>query len=292
MLFFQQVLNAIIFVFLSFASCRKPAATGNEQPFTSKPSSVPVMPGIVDEASGIADSYTNEGSLWIQQDSGNPPDLQLLKEDGTYLKSVHIKGAVNRDWEDLVIAKGPGAGQYLYVGDIGDNNAVYHLYHIYRFQEPKPGTDTVYTFEKLTFQYSDGPHDAEAFLVDNKSLDIYVITKREQSSIIFKIAYPQSPTTTNQALPVDTLPLTGAVSAALSPDQKELIIKTYTRLYYWKKKKNESLEEMFRQSPQVIDYEMEPQGEAICFKKDNNGFFTLSEKALSASVSLKFYKRN
>ena len=49
---------------------------------------------------------------------------------------------------------------------------------------------------------------------------------------------------------------------------------------------------MLRQSPQVIDYEVEPQGEAICFKKDNQGFFTLSEKALSASVALKYYKRN
>jgi hypothetical protein len=248
------------------------------------------MPGIVDEASGISDSYANDGCVWVQQDSGNPPDLYLLKHNGTFLKRLHLKGAVNRDWEDLVVSTGPAAGRYLYIGDIGDNNAVYHLYHIYRLPEPKATMDTVSVFDKLSFEYSDGPHDAEAFFVDNKSLDIYVITKRQSASIIFKIPYPQSTTITNTAFPVDTLPFTGAVSAALSPDQEELIIKTYTRLYYWNKKKTETLEDMLKQSPREIGYEVEPQGEAVCFRKDNRGFFTLSEKALA--VSLNYYKRN
>ena len=80
MFFLHHALNTIVLVLLSFAACRKPVATANEQPFASKPSSMPVMPGIVDEASGMADSYTNDGALWVQQDSGNPPDLHLLKQ--------------------------------------------------------------------------------------------------------------------------------------------------------------------------------------------------------------------
>ena len=292
MLFIQQAVGTIVFIFLSVTSCRKAGSSAEQLPFSNKPATVPVMPGLVDEASGIADSYANDRCLWVEQDSGNPPDLYLLKHDGTFVKRLHLKGAVNRDWEDLVVSSGPSAGKYLYIGDIGDNNAVYHLYHIYRLPEPKATADTVSVFDKLSFEYSDGPHDAEAFFVDDKSRDIYIITKRESSSIVFKVPYPQSATVTNKAFPVDTLPFTGTVSAALSPDQNELIIKSYTRLYYWNKKENETLEHMLKQPPRVIGYEVEPQGEAVCFRKDNRGFFTLSEKALSAAVSLNYYKRN
>jgi hypothetical protein len=275
-----------------FTACKKPGDAGDLPPFTASPISVTVTPGVLTEVSGIADSYINDGCLWGEQDSGHPSDLYLLKQDGSYIKSIRLKGATNRDWEDMTIGSGPGPGRYLYIGDIGDNNAVFHMYHVYRLPEPARQTDTVYAFDKITFQYTDGPHDAEAMVVDNSSRDIYIITKREAASVVYRIPYPQSLTGVNSASPVDTLPFTGVVSAASSPDQQELIIKTYTRLYYWKKRQNESLAQLLRAEPLVLGYQMEPQGEAVCFKKDNSGFFTLSEKALAPSVLLYFYKRN
>jgi hypothetical protein len=281
-----------LFLYLFFTACKKPVDKGDQPPFTASPTAVMVTAGVLTEISGIADSYKNEGCLWGEQDSGHPSDLYLLKHDGSYIKSIHLEGASNRDWEDMTIGNGPGSGKYVYVADIGDNNAVFHVYFIYRLPEPGRETDTVSSFDKINFQYTDGSHDAEAMLVDNNTRDIYIITKREAASVVYKISYPQSVSGVNVAAPLDTLPLTGVVSAAFSPDQKELIIKTYTRLYYWKKKQNESLPELLQSAPVILDYQMEPQGEAVSFKKDNSGFFTLSEKALSSSVLLYFYKRN
>ncbi len=65
-------------------------------------------PGLL-EVSGIADSKTNPGYLWVQEDSGNPPNIELLQHDGTWLKTIHLANVVNRDWEDIVLSTGPKA---------------------------------------------------------------------------------------------------------------------------------------------------------------------------------------
>ncbi|RYG53428.1 MAG: hypothetical protein EOO01_04350, partial [Chitinophagaceae bacterium] len=194
--------------------------------FEPKPVSVAVKPGKLDEASGIADSKTYPGFLWVEQDSGNPSQIYLLSHNGEYYKKIKIKGASNRDWEDMALANGPEKGKnYIYLGDIGSNNMSATKYFIYRFPEPAAGIDTVHTYDKLTFQYPDGSHDAEAMLVDNSTKDIYVISKRDKPSGIYKIPYPQSATEINKAVLVGQLPFTGVVSAALSPDGKEILLK-------------------------------------------------------------------
>ncbi len=259
--------------------------------FEAKPVSVPVKPGKLDEASGIADSKNFPGYLWVEQDSGNPSQIYLLSYKGEFFKKVKIKGATNRDWEDMALAAGPEKGKnYIYLADIGSNNMSATKYFIYRF--PEPTADTVHTFDKIVFQYPDDSHDAEAMLVDNATRDIYVITKRDKPSGIYKISYPQSTTDINKAVRVGSLPFSGVVSAAISPDGKELLLKTYTAIYYWKRKPGQSLEQTLQTTPVQLSYQLEPQGEAICFKQDNSGFFTLSEKpSFINKVNLDFYKR-
>jgi hypothetical protein len=261
--------------------------------FEAKPVSVPVKPGKLDEASGIADSKTHPGYLWVEQDSGNPSQIYLLSHTGEFYKKIKIKGASNRDWEDMVLANGPDKGKnYIYLGDIGSNNMSATRYFIYRFPEPALNADTVFTYDKLVFQYPDGSHDAEAMLVDNTTRDIYIITKRDKPAGIYKIPYPQSATEINKAVSVGLLPFSGVVSAALSPDGKEVLVKTYTTIYYWKRKPGQTLEQTLQSVSTQLSYQLEPQGEAICFKQDNSGFFTLSEKpSFMNKVTLDFYKR-
>lgn len=261
--------------------------------FENLPVAKPLTSGIVDEASGMADSKVNPGYLWIQQDSGNPSDIALLSHDGNFLKKMVINMATNRDWEDMALASGPVAGaNYIYIADIGDNNLVSTDYFIYRFAEPAASATAVSTVDKITFQYPDGPHDAEAILVDNSTKDIYIITKQDIPSRIYKLAYPQSTSTTNAAILSGSLPFTGATSATVSPDGKEILVKTYTAIWQWKKKAGQTMEQSLTGAPVAITYQFEPQGEAICFKNDNTGFFTLSEKpSVIAAVNLNFYKR-
>ncbi len=247
---------------------------------------------MIDEVSGIADSKLNKAALWIEEDGGKPAQIQLLQYNGSLLKKIQIKNAVNRDWEDLALGAGPtNNASYLYIADIGDNNVQYLNYNIYRFPEPAATIDTVYKWDKINFSYPDGAHDAGALLIDNETKDIYIVTKKEAAAKVYKLSFPQSTTNSMISEFVTTLSFTGVVSAALSNDRKELIIKTYAELYYWQLAKGQTIESALQKTPVKLSYKQEPQGEAVCFKNDGSGFFTLSEKSMAPSVFLNFYKR-
>lgn len=262
--------------------------------FADTPTAMPVQAGIIDEASGIADSRINGGYLWVEQDSGNPPEIALLSYNGNFLKKIFIKNAINRDWEDMAISKGPEAGAfYIYLADIGDNFLQYNSYTILRFKEPSFSLDTIAVYDKITFKYPDGSNNAEAILVDSESKDIYLITKSDVKTNIYKLAFPQNTSNINNAVLVGSLPFTLVVGAGISMDGTELIVKTYTALYYWKRAPTETIDQAFKRPYITLGYQLEIQGEAIGFRNDNTGFFTLSEKpALVPSVYLNFYKRN
>lgn len=286
--------SLVIFLLVSIVACQKDESNNVVvEGFESSPVAKPLNPGIVDEASGIADSKANPGYLWVQQDSGNPNDIGLLSHDGSFLKKLVINMATNRDWEDITLADGPVPGtNFVYLADIGDNSLVSSEYFIYRFAEPAAVTTAVSNVDKITFQYPDGAHDAEAILVDNSTKDIYIITKQDTPSRIYKLAYPQSTSIINTATLSGSLSFSGVTSATVSPDGQEILVKTYTSIWQWKKNAGQSIEQLLTGTPVAVTYQFEPQGEAICFKNDNTGFFTLSERpSVIAAVNLNFYKR-
>ena len=145
-------------------------------------------------------------------------------------------------------------------------------YFIYRFAEPASATDTVLHWEKITFQYPDGAHDAEAILVDNASKDIYIITKQDSPSRVYKLPYPQNTGATNTAVLAGSLSFTGATGAAISGDGTEILVRTYTSVYYWKRLGSQSVEDALASIPLLLETQFEPQGEAICFKNDSSVF--------------------
>jgi hypothetical protein len=240
---------------------------------------------LIDEISGIADSKSTPGSIWGHEDSGRPPQLYMIKHDGTVSKTIFIKGVSNRDWEDMALS-----GNEIFIGEIGDNAAIYPSYRIYKFQEPDTSTDTVTQVETINFTYPDGSHDAEAFIVDPITRDIFIITKRDDPSRIYKLAYPYSDN--NVLTLVGSLPYMGVVSAAISADGKEIIVKTYTGLAYYKRIPGETIAQALTKNFTRLFYTIEPQGEAISFARNGNGFFTISEKGFSSSVNVYFYKKN
>jgi hypothetical protein len=276
---------------LSFGPADTSAVPVTTVPFESTPTGLP-MKTLINEASGIADSKINPGYLWVEEDSGNPPQLYLLNHAATTVKKIYIKGAVNRDWEDIALAAGPDVSKkYLYVAEIGDNDAVHTSSSFYRFEEPAASTDTVRVYDVINFTYADGPRDAEAFLVDDNTKDIYIISKRDAKSRLYKIAWPYSTTTTNTAVFVEELPYNGVVSAAISTDGKEIIVKTYVALNYYVKNAGENIAQALQKTYTGLGYQLEPQGEAVTFALDNSGFYTLSEIGMASTQSLFFYKR-
>lgn len=281
----QTTLLLFLCTIFSAMDCTK-KDSGNNMPllFDSIPISHPVIP-VIKEGSGIADSKLNPGNIWVEEDSGNPPQIILVKYDGTLVKKIYMEGAVNRDWEDMALYN-----DTIYVADIGDNNQVYKSYTFYSFPEPSSTMDTVKNIKTVSFIYPDGSHDAEAFLLDRKTLDIYIITKRDNPSRIYKLSYPYAALVNTVAF-VGTLNYTGVVSATASNDEKEVIVKTYFGLNYYNRNNSQSIIDCLMQSPRSLPYIAEPQGEAVCFAQNNNGFFTLSEKGMASFVKLYFYSR-
>lgn len=273
---------------MHIAACQKgvkPSPAKAVPGFASVPFKVEVNP-MVAEASGIADSKINPGYLWVEEDSGNPPELSLVNHTGSLYKKVFIKGATNRDWEDIALSNGK-----LYIAETGDNSQTYTDYAFYIFQEPDKTIDTVSSFQKISFRYPDGSHDAEAFLVDPPSGNIYIITKRDSTSRMYKLSAPFS-SGTQTAKFIGQLKFNGVTSACISPDGREVILKTYISLLHYNLNNGESIESILKKDPVNIPYSIEPQGEAVSFASDNSGYFTLSEKGFSSNQYLYFYKRN
>jgi hypothetical protein len=265
-------------------SCNKNGTgNGNTLLFDSTPVIKPLNP-VINEISGIADSKINPGYLWGQEDSGTPTQVYLVKHDGTVTKTIFLQNVINRDWEDIVLADGQ-----IYIGETGDNSQVYPDYLFYKFPEPVQAVDTVKNIETIHFTYPDGSHDAEAFLVDPSTKDIFIITKRDIPSRIYKLAYPYG--ATNVVTHVGTLAYSGVVSAALSAGGDAIIVKTYGELYHYKRSSSQTIAQALQGSSTSIKYVVEPQGEAISFAVDNSGFYTLSEKGFANYVNLNFYKR-
>ena len=273
----------ILFIVFLSISCKKNKEKEETALFESTPVSMPLVP-VLDEISGIADSKINPGYLWGHEDSGSPAVIYLIGHDGNVLKSIFLKDATNRDWEDMVLA-----GGQIYLAETGDNSQVFTDYLIYKFPEPAQTADTVKNIQTVRFSYPDGPHDAEALLVDSATMDIFILTKNDNPSRIYKLTWPYG--TTNIALPAGTLDYSGVVSASLASGGVEILVKTYGALYHYKRKSGQNIAQTLQNVYTQVQYVAEPQGEAIGFAADNSGFFTLSEKGAAGFVNLNFYKR-
>lgn len=267
-------------------SCQKGQSPAAVAGFSSTPT-YKVIANAPAEISGMADSKLNPGMIWVHEDSGTPSQLTLVSHDGVVQKSIPLKGVNNRDWEEMALSDGQ-----IYLGDIGDNNQVATEYFIYQFAEPLASIDTIRQVQQIRFKYSDSPHDAEAFWVDAATKDIYVLTKRDAASRLYKISFPYA-AGLNTANYVGSLNYNSATGAALSVDGKELIVKTYDKLYYYQASSTATLVDALLNNRYIqLSYQAEPQGEAIGFAQNNSGFFTVSEKAFASDVRLYFYKRN
>jgi hypothetical protein len=137
---------------------------------------VPELP----EGSGVAASRRTPGLFWAHNDSGQPV-LVALDSKGTVRGRIRITGARVDDWE--AVAVGPcDAGSCIYIGDIGDNNAMRHDVTIYRVPEPAETSGSAGGADALRFRYPDGAHDAEALLVTPKG-DILIVTKGDSGPV-------------------------------------------------------------------------------------------------------------
>ncbi|MDH3269120.1 MAG: T9SS type A sorting domain-containing protein, partial [Ignavibacteria bacterium] len=210
-----------------------------------------------------------------------------------------IDGVGARDWEDMAIGPGPDSGeQYLYIGEIGDNNALFEIKYIYRVPEPDvdssqtPIDTTLYGAEVITFKYPDGSRDAETVMVDPITKDIYIVSKRENNVRVYLAPYPQSTTDTITLEHKATLDSTQITGGDISQSGLEILIKTYYSIFYWHREPGQELWEALANPPLIIPYIQESQGEAVGWEPEElGGYYTTSEERDSIPAHLYFYPR-
>lgn len=259
--------------------------------------------GQIQESSGIVASYRNKGYLWTHNDSGDRNRIFLLDANGKGTREFNLEGATNRDWEAISMVQFP-EGSYIYVGEIGDNNANHEESAIYRVPEPDITTTTAQyvtlkNVQKISFKYPDGPRDAECFLIDQGSKDIYIISKRDNFKRLYRLPYPQSYSSTMTAEFVQELTFSTGTATPLfitdgnvSVDNQEIIIKNYLQIFHWRRNTNESIPEALKRTPIILPYTAEPQGEGVCFSQNGAGYYTISETGPNfVPVKLYYYKR-
>lgn len=247
------------------------------------------------EASGLVASRANPGYLWTHNDSGDGARIFLIDQKGNIRFTCILLGATHRDWEDIAIGPGPDSLKtYLFIADVGDNRQQYAYKYIYYLEEPVlqgKAADTIRIWQRMTIRLEDGIRDCETLLADPVTRSLFLVSKREDSVHVYEIRSPFSADTLFATRQL-TLPYHNITGGDISPDGREILLRTYAAVYYWARPAGYSLADALRMPATSLPYEPEPQGEAIAFRLDGTGYFTLSESPQENRAHLLFYTRN
>ena len=118
----------------------------------------------------------------MHNDDGQPR-LHAIDASGADHGHFDILDASHQDWEDLTLVPSPD-GDWLVIGDIGDNRLRRDSIQLYFVAEPAPlpGPGEIGAYassHSISLHYPDGPRDAEALAFDALSQTLLILTKRD-----------------------------------------------------------------------------------------------------------------
>ncbi len=234
---------------------------------------------VLQEMSGLVFSKTHPDRFYTHTDSEGEAAVYVLDSAGNELGKIRLEGVENRDWEDIAVGPGPEGKSYVYVAEIGDNLAIHKTVQVFRFPEPDRLSEGASVApEILKFTYPDGPMDAESFMVDPISGDLFIVSKRDKLNTLFRLKQSDFGKSGVLAEELLKLPFTSAVAADISQDGTQVLIKNYFKVYHWNRNLGESVVEALTREPKELPYVPEPQGEAIGFEPEGKAYYTISEK--------------
>jgi len=246
----------------------------------------------LNEISGIAASALRNNIYYVHNDSGDTSRLFAITPDGTCKNVIYFKGDPKEkrgvcDCEDIAVSTGPVKGKsYIYLGDIGDNGNERKYITVYRIEEKTQwAKDSIVNAAAVSvnLKYPDGPRDAETLMVDPVEKLIYIVSKRADTIGVYTAPLAFKPndtlTLTRQCkLHFDGFrPFKWITAGDISRDGQQILLKSYEKVYYWKRSNNEPAWKTMMKKPQELPYKAEKQGEAIGFTLDGKGYYTTSE---------------
>lgn len=236
----------------------------------------PVREPQLAEASGVTPTA---GRTWTHNDSGGEPQLFGMTADGS-TQVVTVEGADAVDWEDLTVLD-----DHLWIADTGDNARSRTSVQLYRVPVPAEGQDRV-DAERVDVTYPDGAHDVEAVAADPGGQGIFLLTKFESPTLLFRVDPPVGGGVA-EAEALGPVPLGGsgiATSMAIAPGRDAIAVRTYESAWLWPLAPDQPVAEALAaeaarcQAPAGT----EAQGEAIGFLPDGSGYVTIGEGAAPA----------
>lgn len=258
----------------------------------------------ITESSGLAASKANPGIYWTHNDSGNGPLIYAFDASGASRGVWQLPAATCRDWEDIAVGPGPLSGQsYLYIGDIGDNEAMRSDIVVYRIPEPAVTVASASSTkakplrtepaEVFRFRYPDGKHDAETLLVHPQTGTVYIISKVLFGSPgLYEAPSPLSAALTNTlkrrgSLAIPSLIGGFVTGGSISPDGTRVALCDYFQAYELVLPKGEtSFDAVWKQSFVTIDLGKRTQGEAITYRLDSKALLATSEGRFSPIIQV------
>lgn len=224
------------------------------------------------EASGLA---VDGERLLMVNDGGSALEVLVL-DRSCRVTSVITSTVDPYDIEDLARA----ADGTLWLADIGDNSRDRDTVALHALREDGQS-------ELFRFSYADGPHDAEALLLDVGGRP-FVLTKElsglagiytpssSAPTVLSRVGSLELTPTGTPGGPVGPIGQVLVTGAALSPDGTRAVVRTYTDAYVFTVP-DEDLVAALASVPVRVALPPSPQGEAIAFDSNGRDLLVTSE---------------
>jgi len=218
-------LLVVLIVVVLFTSLSREASGAAPVPTGKKPDRDVVStirdPRIT-ESSGLVLSRNHDDLAYTVNDSGNDPVVYAVRvSSGELVGTTSIGGGELDDTEALSI---DNTGT-LWIADIGDNDAERDDIALYALPEPGPGAHSV-TARRYPIAYDNGPRDAETLLINPRTNDKYLVSKKLSGGELFGIPGSLKADEVNDLTEqVDNLPIL-ATDGAFTPDGRYAVLRT------------------------------------------------------------------
>ena len=242
--------------------------------FSCKTGRLEVIIDIPNDLKEVSALERSSGSnlIWVIEDSGNKNQIYGLNDHGVIVKTIQIKNAKNKDWEDLT---SDDIGN-LYIGDFGDNKKKRKTYTIYKINGIQKLTDSA-NATRIDFRLPRKikPKDFEAFFLWKDHF--YIFSKAEKHTKLFKV--PNS-VGSHMATLVTEHEFDGRnnkiTSADISEDGKLVVLLNHDKIWLLRDFKGDNF---FTGSKEPIEFNHNSQKEGIYFEEKNR--FLISEERTS-----------
>lgn len=218
------------------AACFAPWVQGAEAPSLAPPIYLP--PGVtkvgcitnrmLSEDSGVIASRTYTNLFWTHTDGGKKPILHAINREGISLAEFPVAASVH-DWEDIAIDD----KHRLYLGDIGNNDALRKEIRVYRIAEPDPRKNgkRLKVGRTWRLRFPDKPFDCESlFVFDHSGYVVSKVFDNAQATLYrFSLDAQTEPAVLEKVCKLAvTAPITGA---DISPDGRKLALVSHGAAY-------------------------------------------------------------